>query len=550
MFYFSNASCDRAVPSPDGRFVALFLQRSAAPTTVTIYETSGWSEVASLGSTDVAGGRPVFTPDGRFLVNPSYSTVVYEVETWAQVRRFQDLRGPISISPDSQRVVLFSLFGSGIRIFGLEDGVEVTPPSGFSSQGWSLLGNDWIAFAASDEIRVETLTEPPELIASLPAPVVQRLAISPDGMTLGAVTDGGANGATVQLWDTQSFSSLGAWPIGSDFSAETRLAFTSNDLVLSSNYTSASAPVELWSAPEGKLVRSLNVDKGIHTPLVYTPDGNTVVGGFGFSGDIRAWQALDGSPLQTIAGSGRVVSLAFTTDGRYLVGAGDRLNVWTWPDGNLQQSIAESALEIAVSSRGVVAQRTQTEVRLRTLPDLALFQTIPQSGPMAFSPDGSLILIGADLFDVETGARIETFQLGPFVSSTFSPDGTNVVASEDRYAPYIDRFDVATGDLVAQFGRLDQSALSASLSFSPDGTRLAELSKRYTFRAPILDLRIWDGYGTLYKDYGEDLGFGNLRYSPDGKHLAAALDEEGYSVPLTKVFGVAVDPCAEGGCGP
>ena len=71
MFHVYAAYCDRAVPSPDGRFVALFLQRSFIPTSVTIYETSGWTEVASLGASDVAGGRQAFSPDGRFLVNPS-----------------------------------------------------------------------------------------------------------------------------------------------------------------------------------------------------------------------------------------------------------------------------------------------------------------------------------------------------------------------------------------------------------------------------------------------------------------------------------------------
>jgi WD40 repeat protein len=414
----------------------------------------------------------------------------------------------------------------------------VTPPSGYPPD-YHLLGNDWIALATNDEIRIETLTEPPQVIATLSAPEILRLAISPDGQILAAVVADGKGGRLLQLWETKGFSSLRSWTIGRNAS----LAFTSNDSIVSSSYTSDDARVDLWRISDGTLLRPLNTDKGIYTAMLYSPDGSAVVGGFGPNGNIRAWQASDGTPLETISGSGRLTSLSFTQDGQYLVGGGDRLIVWSWPVGKLVQSVSESAQDLAVSSRGVLAQRTANEIRLRTLPDLTLLRTISQGGPISFSPDGNLILVDADLFDVDTGARLRTFPNGPFGNSVFSPDGMNVVVSRGGR---LDRFDVTTGDLVAEFGLRDSSYI-VSLSFSPDGTRLAVFSAWSTFRSALLNLDVWDGYGSLYQDYNDDLGLngGRANYSPDGRYLAVTVDDTHL---FEKTFGVAFDPCAGGGC--
>lgn len=154
-----------------------------------------------------------------------------------------------------------------------------------------------------------------------------------------------------------------------------------------------------------------------------------------------------------------------------------------------------------------------------------------------------MILVDSDLFEVDTGARVRTFPNGPFRNSVFSPDGTNVVGSQGRQ---LYRFDVASGDLVAEFGFTDSSYID-SLSFSPDGTRLAALSGWSTPRSALLNLDVWDGYGSLYQHYNDDLGLngGQANYSPDGRYLAVSVDGTPF---FEKTFGVAVDPCADGGC--
>ena len=543
-FATNGTHCSYASFSPDGRFIALSGGAVAGSVRVFVYETAGWTQVAFVMA--LYEGEPIFSPDGRYLLvsgEAHTGTLVYDVATWTRLRSLPGVVTP-SVSPDSQVVALASGIGPPtIRLFRLEDGTEVTPPSGYPQTAGYLLGNDWIALTTGDEIRIETLTEPPQIIATLTAPQISlRLWLSPDGQTLAGLVGDGKGGLLLQLWETKSFSSLRSWPISPNNYAA--VAFASNDSIVSSNFTSDDARVDLWRVSDGTLLQSLNTDKGIYTALVYSPDGNAVVGGFGPNGNIRAWQASDGTPVQMISGSARLTSLAFTKDGQYLAGGGDRLSVWSWPDGNLVQSVAESAQDVAVSARGVLAQRTNNEIRLRTLPDLMPLRTISQGGPISFSPDGNLIMVDADLFEVDTGARVRTFPNGPFANSVFSPDGTNVVASR---GPRIDRFDVASGDLLAEFG-LSQSSWIPSLSFSPDGTRLAAFSAWSTFYSALLNLGIWDGYGSLYQDYNNDLGLntGRAYYSPDGTHLAVTIDSSSYFFQMT--FGVAADPCADGSC--
>jgi WD40 repeat protein len=560
-FHDSYYSCQQAIPSSDGRLVAVFSLGRYGDAVVRVFETAGWTEVMVIAS-----GRgywaPVFSPDSRLLAFPSDlgMTRVYDVGSWS-LRMTLSGQGPISISPDSRLIALRSDSNS-IRLYRLEDGAEVTPPSGYPASNHYLLGNDWIALADNDGVRIETIAEPPQIIATLAAPRIQPLAISPDARWLAGIFDGGQAGAMLQLWDTKSFSSAAAWSIGSPFSTNARVAFTSNVSIVSVSYTTDTSQIGSWSVPDGHFLDSLNVDRGLYTLLVYSPDGSVVVGGFGPAGNIRAWRSSDGLPLQTIAGSNRVASLGFTNDGQYLVGGGERLNVWSWPDGNPLQSVSETTLEVAISSRAVVAQRTQNEIRLRSLPDLALVRTISQGGPIAFSPDGSLLAVGADLFAVETGVRVQTFGLSPFFAAAFSPDGADVILSEEpsvyeRERGYLDRFDVARGDLLARFGQLTDfggDGWANSLSFSPDGSRLAQFSVVPSYRANYIHLRIWDGYGVLYQDYDDDLGFGNLdrgigegpqlRYSPDGRSLAITshqLSPRGLTSPMS-AFGVALDP--------
>jgi WD40 repeat protein len=231
---------------------------------------------------------PIFAPDSRLLAfSSSGTTKVYDVGTWT-LRMTLSGQGPISISPDSRLIALRS-DSNAIRLYRLEDGAEVTPASGYAASNHYLLGNDWIALADNDGIRIATIAEPPQIIATLAAPRIQPLAISPDARWLAGIFDGGD--ARLQLWDTtNSFSSVAAWSIGSPFSTNARVAFLSNASIVSVNNTVDTSHIYSWSVPDGQFLESLNADAGLYTPLVFSPDGSVVAGGFGPAGNGRIVQ--------------------------------------------------------------------------------------------------------------------------------------------------------------------------------------------------------------------------------------------------------------------
>jgi WD40 repeat protein len=496
----------------------------------------------------------MFSPDARSLILcTSRRIFVLDVPSFA-LRYQTAVSCPMSISPDSQMALVGG--SPGPRILNLQDGSDRTPSSGYPGLGPpGVLGNDWVALSGDGGIEIKTLTEPPEEIARIGSSHPRVLVRSPDDGMIAGAFDGGAVGTMVQIWETQAFASIGSWPTGAPYTAFLDLAFTRDSQGLAVSEGIDDGPVKLWSVPDGTLQQILVSDRGFDSELVFSPDSRLLAGGFGEVGYVRLWQASDGTTLQTLPGRGRVKAVAFSADGQFLVSGGDNLNVWSLPDGALVQSLAEGTLKVAISANGVLAQRLADEVRLRTLPDLALLRSIPRSGPVAFSPTGERILVGAELFDVDTGALRRSFPVNPPGDSLYSVEGSSVAFIDPVPGfggnPVIERFDADSGDLLASFGWLSNDltggASISSLRLSPDGRSLSQISIRYRglFPPPTYPtLRIWDLDGNLFRTSTDVIGR-SLSYSPDARYIA-------FWPPggRLQIAGVALNPCAGPSCPP
>jgi WD40 repeat protein len=157
---------------------------------------------------------------------------------------------------------------------------------------------------------------------------------------------------------------------------------------------------------------------------------------------------------------------------------------------------------------------------------------------LAFSPDGSRLAVGAGVeakrfltatqvkvLDVATGRELAVMQGGarPVKDLTFSPDGTRVAASvgaRDARGLQVDAelwvWDAATGKKLLDIHR--SRATVDSLTFSPDGTRLAGCETPHLGKDPP-QRRVWDlNTGTEVLAFAGAQGF--LRFSPDGRRLA------------------------------
>ena len=139
---------------------------------------------------------------------------------------------------------------------------------------------------------------------------------------------------------------------------------------------------------------------------------------------------------------------------------------------------------------------------------------------VAFSPHGLLAAGLTDraqieLWDVETGQRVGTFQHGPWgrVVVAFAPDGTSLasgVSNGDQ--PDIRLWNVETQEQTAVFrGHTDDVR---SMAFSPDGSRLASASRDET-------VRLWDVAAETEIATYEHENVTAVAFSPDGSRLAS-----------------------------
>jgi mono/diheme cytochrome c family protein len=163
------------------------------------------------------------------------------------------------------------------------------------------------------------------------------------------------------------------------------------------------AEVELRSAADLSLVRTLAGQRGNVNAVVFSADGTRLFaagGQPGLAGEVREWQLADGKLLRVLEGhKDAIYSLALSPDGKTLATGSYDQKIKLW-------SVA-----------------TGKEIRTLSGHNGCVFD-------LAFRPDGNLLASAsadrtAKLWDVASGERRETFSqsLKELYTVAFSPDG-------------------------------------------------------------------------------------------------------------------------------
>ena len=294
------------------------------------------------------------------------------------------------------------------------------------------------------------------------------------------------------------------------------------------------------------------------TNLTFSADGATMYTGglrsvppFTY-GNIKKWDVLSRTELYTLTSDGsgaigRTNAVAVTPDGTgFASGHGSvrcpaegpcvevaiGFNVWDAASGTPQFALEDGDIDglvqaVAFSQDSefvafVMSRSTEDQIRVYDYPEYTLRGTYDGHGSgtycAAFSPTDNLLATGGydgtvKLWDVETNQLVRTIEHGSLTSGgyptsvTFSPDGSRLAVAGRGYALKATVWDVSSGDLVHSLtaGAGQYGTSSATVAFSANGNYLVAGVSRYISPVWGGHIRIWDlADGSLVREYTEE----------------------------------------------
>ncbi len=263
------------------------------------------------------------------------------------------------------------------------------------------------------------------------------------------------------------------------------------------------------------------------TAIAFSPDGARMASG-GYRGDLRLWQVSPPKLLHSFPPhDDSVRAIAFVSDA-HLISAGDDGNLVVWDVDNRRPLARQATLPVAAiasDERQAFTGHRDGVLRAWRFPSLQPVGEASVGAPIiAVALHGNLLAVATDsgrvaLFGPEPQWLRDLQTKGPVAHDLrFSPDGRQIFAGA-WFRLLV--WNVADGEL--QSIVTDHTGLLNSVDVSPDGRQLVSLG-RHTDSA----IRIWDReHLTVERRYqAHELCGAMIRFSPDGRHMASASDDE------------------------
>ena len=360
---------------------------------------------------------------------------------------------------------------------------------------------------------------------------VYSVAFSPDGKKLAS----GGEDETIRLWDVATGELL--LTFAGHAGGVSNVMYSSDGEMLASHGWDGT--IHLWDSNTGKFLRTLTGHTGNINSIAYSPDSKMLASGCE-DGTIRLWEIQTGQLKATLTvstDSDDVDSVVFSPDGQTLVGAshedamiqfwdvasGERLKTIESPPDTTEKTVFSpdgSTLASAGSDGTVRFWDVVTTTPIRTLTGYANLFT-----DMAYSPDGKTLATVSSmnrlrLWDTRTGKLMKTYlpRSNGIYCTAFSPDGVTLACGGGGDNS-VWLLNAETGEHGQVFtGHTDNIE---SVVFSRDGQMLASGDSNG-------NIHVWDvatGETLRILEWHDDY-VRTLAFSPDGKMLVSTSDSE------------------------
>jgi len=398
--------------------------------------------------------------------------------------------------------------------------------------------------------------------------IVESVAFSPNSKYVLS----GSRDRQVKLWDVQTGKEIHNFSGHSEqvhsvaFSPDSKYVLSGGCYVIPKL---GGGEIKLWNIQTGKEIHTFSVHFDSKHPVgleslvvAFSPNGKYVLSGSSGATEfkkinqqaksLRLWDIQTGKEVRAFS-AGRVTSVAFSPDSKYILSGNDDGEVKLWDVQTGKETRAFSGLSdgvhsVAFSSNGKYAlagtlspsffrneKMKKWDMKLWDVQTGKEIYTYTFSGhsdevsSMTFSPDGKYALSGSrdqtlKLWDAQTGKEIRTFSGRNFNvlnALALSPSGKYAISNSldltkdivsDESQQTLNLWHLQTGEKIQDF--FGHFKAIYTLTFSPD--------EKY-FLSGSLDktIKLWDiQMGTEIRSFsGHSAGVSSVAFSPNGKYV-------------------------------